>query len=111
MRQRDGAAEAMRVGAKALDGVVRGLARRNEEWPVARLREQELAHRLSRGAVAKGITPWRGGAQTVHLARETAELVPHPGGAFVEPGRMIVVLSPGSFRKRDALLWRLTIEV
>src|SRR4030088_3492759 len=47
-------AEAQRVAAEALHRVVRGLSGRDQERPVARLREQQLARGLTRRARAKG---------------------------------------------------------
>jgi len=61
----------VRMRAKALDGVVGGLARRYQEGPVARLREHELADRLPRGALAEGRLRYRAferlGLNLVHV--------------------------------------------
>src|SRR2546427_13089992 len=104
MSEREGTPEAMHVRSETFDRVVGGLARRDEERPVARLREQELAHGLCRGAVAKRIGARQGSPEPIHLASATLELVPHPRRPFVEPGRAIAVLSPLSFRQCDPFL-------
>src|SRR5205814_10297526 len=50
-RDRDRTTEPLRMRAKSFDRVVGGLSRRDQERPVARLREQQLAHGLASGAL------------------------------------------------------------
>ena len=75
------------------------------------MREQELADCLSRGALAERVVARGVRAKTIHVSRKTPELVPHPCGALVQPGRVIVVLAPRSFGQSDSRVRWLALEI
>src|SRR5207244_2002793 len=72
---------------EALARVLRRLTGGDEELPVARLRDEQLACRLRRGAALLGAARLLT-RERFHGARRAIELGPHPRGAVVQPGRM-----------------------
>src|SRR6059036_3733208 len=92
--------EALEVGVvlgHAPLGVVARGARRDQELPVGRLEQQELARRLREhaGEVALGRAP--GGEMRRPLGFGAVDAVPRPFGVAVEPDTVIAALAPTPF--------------
>ena len=95
--------------AESLGRVVAGLTSGDEERPVARFEEQQLAERVIRGALAERIAGRIVGDGT-YARCGIADRVPHPLSLRSDPRRMVVVLAPRAFGERDPLARRLRLE-
>src|SRR4029079_17790594 len=92
-RDLERALQTLGVRPEALGGVVAGLTGGDEERPVARLEEQQLAQRVIGRALAQRIAR-RVVREGEDLRRGAAHPVPHPVRLWRDPGRVIIVLTP-----------------